>query len=93
MLALNCRLYGDTAFSDVSFTVCNSEFQAHTVVLRARAPNFCWHFLPRQSSPVSVQTCIQINGLEATEFETFLRYYNIILQQGPNLHFPGRQCN
>ena len=68
------RLFGDTTFSDISLIVNNVEFQAHTVVLRARAPNFCQHFLPRYASPVSVKTCIQINGLEATEFEKFLRY-------------------
>jgi len=67
------RLFGDTTFSDVFFIVKNVEFQAHTVVLRARAPNFSRLFLPSRTSPLSVQTCIQINGLEAAEFEAFLR--------------------
>ena len=67
------RLFGDTTFSDVLFIVKTVEFQAHSVVLRARAPCFCRRFLPNHTSPASVQTCVQINGLEAAEFEAFLR--------------------
>ncbi|XP_068722832.1 BTB/POZ domain-containing protein 8-like [Montipora capricornis] len=67
------RLFGDTTFSDVFFIVKNVEFHGHTVILRARAPNFCHRFLPSYTSTLSVQTCIQIHGLEASQFETFLR--------------------
>ena len=73
------RLFGDTTLSDVFFIVKNVEFQGHTVILRARAPNFCQRYLPSHSSSVSVKTFIQIHGLEATEFETFLRYKQFFL--------------
>ena len=91
--SFTCRLFGDTTFSDILFIVRNVEFQAHSVVLRARAPNFCRHFLPRHASPVSVQTCIQINGLEAAEFEAFLRYWRCFLTSLVNKHVSGfRSC-
>ena len=73
------RLFGDTTLSDVFFIVKNVEFQGHTVILRARAPNFCQRYLPSHSSSVSVKTFVQIHGLEATEFEAFLRYKQFFL--------------
>lgn len=73
------RLFGDTTLSDVFFIVENLEFQGHSVILRARAPNFCQRYLPSHSSSVSVKTFIQIHGLEAAEFEAFLRYRQFFL--------------